>query len=59
MGCLRALVCIVFPPLSVIDRGCGALIIVTVLTLAGFWVGGVIAALYINMEAAKGNPNWS
>lgn len=54
MGCLRALVCILFPPLAVIDRGCGPLIIVTVLTIAGFWVGGVIAALYINMEASKG-----
>ena len=53
MGCLRAVLCIVFPPLSVIDRGCGPLIIVTVLTIAGFWVGGVIAALYINMEASK------
>lgn len=53
MGCLRALVCVIFPPLAVIDRGCGALIIVTVLTIAGFWVGGIIAALYINMEASR------
>lgn len=55
MGCLRAILCVVFPPLSVIDRGCGSFIIVTVLTILGFWVGGVIAALYINTEAAKGN----
>ncbi|MBZ0297691.1 MAG: YqaE/Pmp3 family membrane protein [Anaerolineae bacterium] len=53
MGCLRAVLCIIFPPLSVIDRGCGSILIVSVLTLAGFWVGGVIAALYINIEASK------
>jgi uncharacterized membrane protein YqaE (UPF0057 family) len=48
MGCFRALLCIIFPPLAVIDRGCGALLIVTVLTLGGFWIGGVLAALFIN-----------
>jgi len=48
MGCLRAVLCLVFPPLAVIDRGCGAILIVTVLTIGGFWVGGVIAALFIN-----------
>jgi len=53
MGCLRALLCIIFPPLAVIDRGCGALIIVTALTIAGVWVGGVLAALYINYQHAE------
>ncbi len=48
MGCFRALLCLIFPPLAVIDRGCGALLIVTVLTLGGFWIGGVLAALFIN-----------
>jgi uncharacterized membrane protein YqaE (UPF0057 family) len=47
MGCLRAIACILLPPLAVIDRGCGALIIVTALTLAG-WLPGVLAALFIN-----------
>ncbi len=53
MGCFRALLCIIFPPLSVIDRGCGALLIVTVLTLGGFWIGGVLAALYINYSMVE------
>lgn len=53
MGCLRALICLIFPPLAVIDRGCGALLIVSVLTIAGFWVGGVLAALFINYTIAQ------
>ena len=47
MGCLRAVLCIVFPPLAVLDRGCGAILIVTALTIAG-WIPGALAALYIN-----------
>ena len=49
MGCLRALVCLLFPPLAVVDKGCGSVIIVAVLTLIG-WVPGVIAALIISLE---------
>lgn len=51
MSCLRAIVCLLLPPLAVIDRGCGAFLIVLILTIAGFWVGGVIAALIINLMA--------
>ncbi|MFC2055604.1 YqaE/Pmp3 family membrane protein [Chloroflexota bacterium] len=47
MSCLRVLVCIIFPPLAVIDKGCGSIVITTILTLIG-WVPGVIAALVIN-----------
>ena len=47
MSCLRAVVCIIFPPLAVIDKGCGSIVIVSLLTLVG-WVPGVIAALVIN-----------
>jgi uncharacterized membrane protein YqaE (UPF0057 family) len=50
MGCLRALLCILFPPLAVLDRGCGVVLIVFVLTLAG-WVPGVLAALILNYLA--------
>ncbi|MBI5961272.1 MAG: YqaE/Pmp3 family membrane protein [Chloroflexi bacterium] len=50
MGCLRAILCLILPPLSVIDRGCGTFIIVTALTIAG-WVPGVIAALILNFIA--------
>lgn len=46
MSCLRVLSAILFPPLSVFDKGCGSIIIVFLLTLAG-WVPGVIAALII------------
>ena len=47
MGCLRVLLCVIFPPLAVIDYGCGSVVIVAILTLAG-WVPGVIGALVIN-----------
>ncbi len=52
MGCLRALLCIIFPPLAVIDRGCGTVVIVLLLTIAG-WIPGVIAALLLNYMAAN------
>jgi uncharacterized membrane protein YqaE (UPF0057 family) len=48
MSCGRAILCIIFPPLAVIDRGCGTVLIVFALTLAG-WVPGAIAALLINL----------
>ena len=37
MSCLRVLLAIIFPPLAVIDRGCGSVLIVFLLTLCG-WV---------------------
>ncbi|MBO4752216.1 MAG: YqaE/Pmp3 family membrane protein [Bacteroidales bacterium] len=46
MSFWRVLLAIVFPPLSVLDKGCGSILIVTLLTLVG-WVPGVIAALVI------------
>lgn len=49
MGCLRALLCLIFPPLAVIDKGCGAMIITLVLTGIG-WVPGVIAAIIFNSK---------
>ena len=52
MSLLRAILCIVFPPLAVIDRGCGTILIVLLLTLAG-WIPGVIAALLLNFMAAN------
>jgi uncharacterized membrane protein YqaE (UPF0057 family) len=51
MGCLRVLLCIIFPPLAVVDKGCGSIVIVFILTCLG-WIPGVIAALIIN-----NNPN--
>ncbi len=52
MGCGRAIVCIIFPPLAVIDRGCGTILIVLLLTAAG-WIPGVIAALLLNYMATN------
>lgn len=46
MGCLRVLLAIFLPPLAVIDKGCGSIVIVFLLTLCG-WVPGVIGALVI------------
>lgn len=46
MSLWRVLLAILFPPLSVIDRGCGSILIVLILTLMG-WIPGVIAALII------------
>ncbi len=47
MSLWRVLLCIIFPPLAVVDKGCGSFLIVFILTLIG-WVPGVIAALVIN-----------
>ncbi|MFZ9673272.1 MAG: YqaE/Pmp3 family membrane protein [Flavobacteriaceae bacterium] len=46
MSLWRVVLAVIFPPLSVIGRGCGSMVIVFLLTLAG-WVPGVIAALII------------
>ena len=47
MSFWRVILCIVFPPLAVIDRGCGSILLVLILTILG-WIPGVIAALIIN-----------
>ena len=46
MSLPRLLLAIFFPPLAVLGKGCGSLILVALLTAAG-WVPGVIAALII------------
>ncbi len=51
MSFWRVLLAILFPPLSVIDKGCGSVLIVFILTIAG-WIPGIIAALII-----LNNPN--
>lgn len=47
MSLLRVILCIIFPPLAVYDKGCGSILITFLLTCCG-WVPGVIAALVIN-----------
>ena len=46
MSLFRVLLSIFFTPLAVLDKGCGSVLIVFLLTLCG-WVPGVIAALII------------
>jgi len=46
MSIARVILSIIFPPLAVIDQGCGSIILTLLLTLCG-WVPGVIAALII------------
>lgn len=46
MSFWRVLLSILFPPLAVFDKGCGSILIVFLLTIAG-WIPGVIAALVI------------
>ena len=46
MSFWRVLLSILFPPLAVIDKGCGSVTIVFILTVCG-WIPGVIAALII------------
>ncbi|MDP4291113.1 MAG: YqaE/Pmp3 family membrane protein [Bacteroidota bacterium] len=46
MSLFRVILAIILPPLAVLDKGCGSILIVFLLTLCG-WVPGVIAALII------------
>lgn len=46
MSLFRVLLSIIFPPLAVLDKGCGSVVIVAILTAIG-WVPEVIAALVI------------
>lgn len=46
MSLIRVILSIIFPPLAVIDKGCGSVLIVFILTLYG-WIPGVIGALII------------
>jgi uncharacterized membrane protein YqaE (UPF0057 family) len=46
MSLTRVILAILFPPLSVYDKGCGSIVIVLILTILG-WIPGVIAALII------------
>ena len=49
---LRLILCFIFPPLAVFDKGCGAILLVILLTLFG-WLPGTIAALIICLADNK------
>jgi uncharacterized membrane protein YqaE (UPF0057 family) len=54
MSLWRAIVCVIFPPLGVYDRGCGNILLVGILTLIG-WIPGVIAAMVVcNISTPNG-----
>lgn len=52
MSLFRVLLSIIFPPLAVLDKGCGSVLIVLLLTCAG-WIPGVIGALVILNKDSK------
>lgn len=52
MSLIRVLFSIIFPPLAVFDKGCGSILIVLILTIAG-WVPGVIGALVILNKSSR------
>ncbi len=43
---IRILLCIIFPPLAVYDKGCGSILLVLLLTCLG-WLPGTIVALIL------------
>ena len=50
MGAIRAVLCVLLPPLAVADKGLGPIIVVTVLTLCG-WVPGIIGAICFSAQS--------
>jgi uncharacterized membrane protein YqaE (UPF0057 family) len=44
----RAILCVIFPPLAVLDKGFGMALLVGILWVFG-WVPGIIAAFVINL----------
>ena len=52
MALWRVLLSIIFPPLAVLDKGCGSILIVLILTCCA-WVPGVIGALVILNKSNK------
>lgn len=54
---IRLILAFVFPPLAVLDKGCGPLLLVFVLTLAGWFPGVLAAALIVLMDAVRQEPS--
>lgn len=52
MSCGRVILCVIFPPLAVLDKGCGSIALVGLLTLCG-WIPGAIAALVISSAGGE------
>lgn len=43
---IRLILCLIFPPLAVFDRGCGVILLALLFTLLG-WLPGVIYAMAV------------
>ena len=46
---LRVILCIIFPPLAVIDKGCGVMLLVFLLCFLG-WLPATIVALVLTLN---------
>lgn len=46
---IRYLLCLIFPPLAVFDKGCGIILLVLLFTLFG-WLPGTILAFLICLK---------
>ena len=46
---VRVILCIIFPPLAVIDRGCGIMLLVFLLCFLG-WLPATIVALCLTLN---------
>lgn len=49
---IRILLCFIFPPLAVFDKGCGSMMLIFLLTLLG-WLPGTVVALIICLADNK------
>ena len=49
---IRIILCVIFPPLAVFDKGCGSILLVLLLTFLG-WLPGTVAALIICLADKK------
>jgi uncharacterized membrane protein YqaE (UPF0057 family) len=53
MGCGRFILAIILPPVAVLDKGCGPVLVVTMLTVMG-WIPGIIGAIvFSSMEPRR------
>ena len=43
---IRVILCFIFPPLAVFDKGYGAMLLILLLTLLG-WIPGTVVALIL------------
>lgn len=53
---IRLIFAFLFPPLAVVDKGCGTVLIVFALTLAGWLPGVFVAVLLILLDAMRQEP---